>query len=124
MLLHLQADIDELDVHKFMKLVQDRKEMSTAVVDDTDTVEAFVALGGKVGSLSQFDWHKMRRFQSSLTHLSQADRSGKVLIEKLRNTIKVNAFVQRTPCLLLVAPVTHPCTTCDCLTDACHMPLL
>ena len=51
----MQADVDELDVHKFMKLVQDQKETSTAVVDDTDTVEAFVALGGKVGSLSRFD---------------------------------------------------------------------
>lgn len=37
-----------LDFDRFLKIVQGQKETNTAVVDDTDTVEAFVALGGKV----------------------------------------------------------------------------
>ncbi|DBA72391.1 hypothetical protein WJX79_001618 [Trebouxia sp. C0005] len=54
----------EIDLDDFLRLVESQKQMGGADTDDTDTVEAFVALGGK------------------------ADRSGKVLIEKLRNTIK------------------------------------
>ncbi|DBB05902.1 TPA: hypothetical protein ACH3X3_009902 [Trebouxia sp. C0006] len=54
----------EIDLDEFLRLVESQKQVGGADADDTDTVEAFVALGGK------------------------ADRSGKVLIEKLRNTIK------------------------------------
>lgn len=46
-----QAELDGnegLDFDSFLKVVQGQRETSTAVVDDTDTVEAFVALGGKV----------------------------------------------------------------------------
>lgn len=32
----------------FMRLVESKKHLSAADTDDTDTVEAFVALGGKV----------------------------------------------------------------------------
>lgn len=37
-----------LDFDKFLKIVQGQRDTNIAVVDDTDTVEAFVALGGKV----------------------------------------------------------------------------
>ncbi|KAL3144444.1 hypothetical protein ABBQ32_004189 [Trebouxia sp. C0010 RCD-2024] len=54
----------EIGLEDVLRLLESRKQHSAADTDDTDTVEAFVALGGK------------------------ADRSGKVLVEKLRNTIK------------------------------------
>ena len=88
----MQSDIEssrEINVEDFVRLVEGLKQLHAADTDDTDTVEAFVALGGKVRQpfcyLLQILWH----IASCASFTLQADRSGKVLIEKLRNTIKV-----------------------------------
>ena len=47
----MQSDIDssrEINVDDFVRLVEGLKQLHAADTDDTDTVEAFVALGGKV----------------------------------------------------------------------------
>lgn len=72
-----------------MRLVESRKQLSAADTDDTDTVEAFVALGGKVCSvLAAGTTIGLPGLMHTVCTL-QGDRSGKVLVEKLRNTIKV-----------------------------------
>ena len=38
----------EIDLDEFLRLVESQKQVGGADTDDTDTVEAFVALGGKV----------------------------------------------------------------------------
>lgn len=77
-----------LDFDRFLKIVQGQKETNTAVVDDTDTVEAFVALGGKVKPCMWFTVSLHFAAEHVVVDM-QADRSGKVLIDKLRATIKV-----------------------------------
>ena len=73
-----------------LRLVESRKQLSAADTDDTDTVEAFVALGGKVSSkLTPVFSEASSRPEHNAFNGLQADRSGKVLVEKLRNTIKV-----------------------------------
>lgn len=43
----------EVGLEDVLRLVENLKQLSAADTDDTDTVEAFVALGGKVSSS---DW--------------------------------------------------------------------
>ncbi len=38
----------EIDLDEFLRIVESQKQVGGADTDDTDTVEAFVALGGKV----------------------------------------------------------------------------
>ena len=40
----------EVGLEDVLRLVENLKQLSAADTDDTDTVEAFVALGGKVSS--------------------------------------------------------------------------
>ena len=40
----------EIGLEDVLRLVENLKQLSAADTDDTDTVEAFVALGGKVSS--------------------------------------------------------------------------
>lgn len=47
----IQADGDggrEMELDEFLRFVEGQKHLGGADTDDTDTVEAFVALGGKV----------------------------------------------------------------------------
>lgn len=41
----------EIGLEDVLRLVESKKQLSTADSDDTDTVEAFVALGGKVSTM-------------------------------------------------------------------------
>lgn len=41
----------EFGLEDVLRLVESKKQLSTADSDDTDTVEAFVALGGKVSTM-------------------------------------------------------------------------
>lgn len=41
----------EVGLEDVLRLVENLKQLSAADTDDTDTVEAFVALGGKVSSI-------------------------------------------------------------------------
>ena len=41
----------EIGVEDFLRLVESNKQQAAADTDDTDTVEAFVALGGKVSKI-------------------------------------------------------------------------
>ena len=87
-----------MELDEFMRFVEGQKHLGGADTDDTDTVEAFVALGGKVRTSSSVSSCNAAYYISLVqvwtVHIRkaaavQADRSGKVLIEKLRNTIKV-----------------------------------
>ena len=54
--LELQGDGEgsrEVGLEDVLRLVENLKQLSAADTDDTDTVEAFVALGGKVSSTNK-----------------------------------------------------------------------
>ena len=73
-----QVDDDnsgEIEFAEFLKVIENQKASAAKANDETDTIEAFVALGGN------------------------ADKTGEISMEKLRAVVKVRA-VARTPLLL------------------------
>ena len=108
-----------MELDEFLRFVEGQKHLGAADTDDTDTVEAFVALGGKVRTSSSVSSCNVACYTSLVNlvqavHIRQAaavqaDRSGKVLIEKLRNTIKVGfgSFCQITVQAALIRHFEH-----------------
>ena len=65
-----QVDDDnsgEIEFAEFVKVIENQKASATKASDETDTIEAFVALGGN------------------------ADKTGEISTEKLRAVVKVRA---------------------------------
>ena len=90
-----------IDFKEFLSVIEKQKSEEATQNDETSTVEAFVALGGKVCvrvlPLSTFDrrlWENgLQSSSPRFLNISlglQADKSGVISVERLMNTIKVS----------------------------------
>ncbi len=83
-----QVDDDnsgEIEFSEFLKVIENQKVSAAQVSDETDTVEAFVALGGNT------------------------DKSGEISTEKLRTVVKARPWARKN-CGALLTSI-HPAST-------------